>query len=112
MKRKSVVVLIKKGREQGFLTQDDILEIFPDAENRIRELDELYDHLLAEGVDVFESVTADELESDEKAKEKLEREIEILSKLAFKVLISGVVKSTSPIPYGLAIRILFIVCFY
>lgn len=88
--RKDVVGLIKKGREQGFLTQDEILEVFPDAEKRLEELDELYDKLLAEGVDVFESVEAEEIDSDEKAKEKLEREIEILSKL-------GGAESTDPV---------------
>jgi RNA polymerase primary sigma factor len=82
MNRKDVIELIKRGRDQGFLTQDDILEIFSDAEDRLNELDELYDKLLAEGIDVFESVETEELESDEKAKEKLEREIEILSKLS------------------------------
>src|SRR3990170_891982 len=76
MKRKDVVGLIKRGREQGFLTQDDILVVFPDAEDRLEELDELYDKLLAEGIDVFESVETEEIDSDEKAKEKLEREIE------------------------------------
>jgi len=81
MKRKQVVELIKKGRDQGFLTQDEILEIFMDAEKRVDELDEMYDQLLSEGIDVFESVTSDELESDEKQKEKIEKEIEILSKL-------------------------------
>lgn len=80
--RKEVALLIKKGREQGFLTQDDILEAFPDAEERLEELDEFYTKLIAEGIDVFESVAAEEIETDEKAKEKLEREIEILSKLA------------------------------
>lgn len=74
-------LLIKKGREQGFLTQDEILEEFPNAEDNLAELDELYDKLLVEGIDVFESVAAEEIESDEKAKERLEREIEILSKL-------------------------------
>src|SRR3990172_13307777 len=81
--------LIKKGREQGFLTQDEILEEFPNAENQLSELDDLYDKLLAEGIDVFESVATEEVESDEKAKEKLEREIEILSKL-------GGAESTDP----------------
>ena len=90
MARKELVELIKKGRDQGFLTQDDILEVFPDAENHLIELDELYDKLLAEGIDVFESVEAEEFESDEKAKEKLEREIEILSKL-------GGAESTDPV---------------
>ena len=90
MARKELVELIKKGRDQGFLTQDDILEVFSDAEDHLIELDELYDKLLAEGIDVFESVEAEELESDEKAKEKLEREIEILSKL-------GGAESTDPV---------------
>lgn len=81
MIRKPVQELIKKGRDQGFLTQDDIMEVFSDAETRIAELDEFYDKLLGEGVDVFESVTPDEIETDQKAQEKLDREIEILSKL-------------------------------
>jgi RNA polymerase primary sigma factor len=90
MKKKETVSLIKRGRDQGFLTQDEILEIFVDAEERINELDELYDKLLAEGIDVFESVEAEEYENDEKQKEKLEREIEILSKL-------GGAESTDPV---------------
>lgn len=81
MVRKSVQDLIKKGREQGFLTQDEILEVFADAENRVSELDELYDKLIGEAIDVFESVTPEEIEFDEKAQEKLDREIELLSKL-------------------------------
>jgi len=81
MIRKPVQELIKKGRDQGFLTQDDIMEVFSDAEIRVSELDDFYDKLLGEGVDVFESVTPDEIETDEKAQEKLDREIEILSKL-------------------------------
>lgn len=73
--------LLTKGRDQGFLTQDDILEVFPDAEKRLEELDDLYEILLAEGIDVFESVTPEELDTDTKSQEKLEREIEVLSKL-------------------------------
>lgn len=74
--------LVKLGKDQGFLTQDDILEIFPEAEEKIEELDKLYDALLAEGIDVFESVAGEEFETDEKAREKLDKEIEILSKLS------------------------------
>ena len=81
MIRKPVRDIFKKGRDQGFLTQEDILVVFPDAEVRVEELDELYDRLLAENIDVFESVTPEEIETDENAKEKLDREIEILSKL-------------------------------
>ncbi|OGM22838.1 RNA polymerase sigma factor RpoD [Candidatus Woesebacteria bacterium RIFCSPLOWO2_01_FULL_39_21] len=81
MVKKVTQELLKKGREQGFLTQEDILEAFPDAEERIDELDTFYDKLLSEGVDVFESVSAEELETSRESQEKLEREIEILSKL-------------------------------
>src|SRR3990172_11795963 len=90
MAKKEIVDLIKKGRDQGFLTQDDILEVFPNAEEKLAELDDLYDKLLAESIDVFESVEAEEMDSDEKVKEKLEREIEILSKL-------GGAESTDPV---------------
>jgi hypothetical protein len=58
MIRKEVNGLIKKGRDQGFLTQDEILEVFPDAENRLHELDDLYDKLLSEGIS-FESVASE-----------------------------------------------------
>lgn len=81
MTRKPVQNLIKKGRDQGFITQEDILEVFPDAEKRIKELDELYEKLLAENIDVFESVSPDEIVSDEKEREKLDKEIEILAKI-------------------------------
>lgn len=89
--RKPVTELVKHAREQGFLTQDEILEVFPDAEERVTELDELYDVLLSESIDVFESVTSEEVDSDEKAREKLDREIEILSRLA------GGAESTDPV---------------
>src|SRR4030043_508518 len=90
MIRREVSDLIKHAREQGFLTQDEILEVFSDAEERLTELDEVYDKLLSEGIDVFESVEAEETESEDKAKEKLEREIEILTKL-------GGAESTDPV---------------
>ena len=79
--RKVVQKIVKKGRDNGFVTQDEILEVFPDAEERIKELDSLYEILVSEKIDVFESVTPDETFDGEKEKEKVEREIEILSKL-------------------------------
>ena len=80
MSKKTIEELAKKGREQGFLTQDDILAIFPDAENHLLALDEFYAKLLLEGVDVFESVATEE-EVDSKTQHALDREIEFLSKL-------------------------------
>ena len=90
MQRKIVQKLTKKGQEQGFLTQEQILEVFPDAEKRIKELDDFYEKLLGKNIDVFESVSAEEIVSDEKEKEKVERELEILLKL-------GGAESTDPV---------------
>lgn len=82
--------LIRLGKTQGFLTQEEILEVFPEAEEYIDQLDQFYDQLLLEGIDVFESVATEEIESDEKAREKLDKEIELLTKL------SGI-ESTDPV---------------
>ena len=73
--------LIELGKHQGFLTLDDLLKVFPDAEVRIEELDMVYQKLLEANVDVFESVTEDDIKSDEKAVVELEKEIESLAKL-------------------------------
>ena len=73
--------LIEKGRKQGFITQEEILGNFPDAEKRLEELDDLYARLLVAGVDVFESVTEEELKEDEQAVSDLARELEALSTL-------------------------------
>lgn len=80
MLRKITVDLIQRAKDQGFITQDEILESFPDAEKRVDELDDLYAQLLDLGIDVFESVTAEEGEVGQ-VQESLEQEIEILSKL-------------------------------
>ena len=85
-KKVDVSKLLKKGREQGFVTQDEILEVFPDAEKRVEELDDFYDNLLREEIDVFETVTQDEIEDDERATAKLSKELEILSTLKDKKL--------------------------
>lgn len=81
MLRKATIELLKKGKDQGFLTQEDILAVFPDAEERVDELDILYAQLIEEGIDVFESVTPEEASFDEKSQLDLEREIEALSRL-------------------------------
>jgi RNA polymerase primary sigma factor len=79
--RKQVIKLIKRGQEQGFLTQEDILEVFPDAEKRVEELDDFYGVLLEKNIDVFETVSAEEGILEEKDRQKLERELKLLTKL-------------------------------
>ncbi len=65
--------LISRGREQGFVTQDDILAAFPEAESNVAELDDLYLRLAEEGVDVFE------VPDEEEKPSELEKELEVLT---------------------------------
>ena len=44
-----------KGRERGFITYDEILKEFPNIEDDVFFLEEIYDQLEAEGIDVIES---------------------------------------------------------
>lgn len=83
---KDIEKLIKKGEEQGFLTQEEILNYFPDAEYRIEELDRFYSTLIVKGVDVFETVTEEELLEDEKVSAEISKELETLASLETKAL--------------------------
>lgn len=49
---KEIKKLVKKGKEQGFVSQDEILSTIPNVESNIEKLDELYAIFLDEGVDV------------------------------------------------------------
>lgn len=46
--------LVSRGKKQGYLTLDQILELFPQAEEKLEMLDFLYEKLLDAGVDVFD----------------------------------------------------------
>ena len=47
-------ILIEKGRKRGFITYDEILKTFPDIENNILFLDELYEKFSVASIDVLE----------------------------------------------------------
>jgi RNA polymerase primary sigma factor len=47
--------LVQKGREQGFITQDEILARFPDVEDNIEKLDDLYANLSEQGIEVVDA---------------------------------------------------------
>src|SRR3990167_2695452 len=46
--------LIEKGKKRGFITYDEILKTFPDIENNILFLDELYEKFAVIGIDILE----------------------------------------------------------
>src|SRR3989339_2079145 len=71
--------LIKTGKENGFITQEEILNIFPKPEDHIEELDELYSQLIKAGVDVFENLSDEEEKEAQKTVSELEKELESLA---------------------------------
>ena len=46
-------LLVAKAEEQGYVTLDDIMEVFPDAEENLDQLEELFIFLSEEGVQVL-----------------------------------------------------------
>lgn len=70
--------LIEKGKKNGFVTQDDVLTIYPYPENSIEDLDNLYLKLLSESIDVFETSSEGAGDTPVTA-EDLERELEVLT---------------------------------
>jgi len=62
--------LIELGRKRGYLTHDEILEQFPEAEQNIELIDRVYSVLLEQGIDVVE----DAKEAGQKGKGEEEAE--------------------------------------
>ncbi len=53
-----VTSLIAKGKDQGYLLSDDIIAVFPNAEEQIDHLDDFYSSLVAEGIEVLDQAPA------------------------------------------------------
>ncbi|MEW6569182.1 MAG: sigma-70 family RNA polymerase sigma factor [Chloroflexota bacterium] len=69
--------LIELGREKGYVTIDDILNFFPEAERDIDQLEEAYAALLAAGITYLDDVSEiEEVTEAELAEEELAREEE------------------------------------
>src|SRR3989338_4347508 len=80
---KNLKKLILKGKKKGFLTQTEILEVFPNAEEDIETLDSLYEKLLESNVDVFDT-------ESEKEAEKIKADTEIdVSKIKLDKTVSS-----------------------
>lgn len=65
--------LISKGRNQGFVTEDEILYAIPEIEQHIPELEELLNALFAQGIEIVK--VEERLLIDEKRKKKEAEEV-------------------------------------
>jgi RNA polymerase primary sigma factor len=75
-KKKSINLLVKKGKEQGFLTQEDLLDVFPTIEEDIDLLDDIFKALQDEEIEVLEP--EEHLAENTKEILTLEKKIKIL----------------------------------
>jgi RNA polymerase primary sigma factor len=57
--------LLDKGRDQGFILSDDIMAMYPNAEDHVETIDGLYGWLLSEGIEILERAPAAPAELDE-----------------------------------------------
>ena len=64
--------LITLGRDQGFVTYDDVLNAFPEAESNLDQLEDLFANLYEQGIEV--NSLREEEESDDSEDEDNERE--------------------------------------
>ncbi|SVE11473.1 uncharacterized protein METZ01_LOCUS464327, partial [marine metagenome] len=66
--------LIVKGKEQGYITYDDVLDVFPEAEDQLEQIDAFYQRLMSDGVEVVAEAKGDERDEAEKDQEKQDEE--------------------------------------
>jgi RNA polymerase primary sigma factor len=59
--------LLDKGRDQGFILSDDIMAMYPNAEDHVETIDGLYGWLLSEGIEILERAPAAPVELDEQS---------------------------------------------
>lgn len=78
-KSKSIKYLVKKGKERGFLTQEDLLDVFPTIEEDIELLDEIFEKLQENEIEVLEP--EDDIETNAKEELTLEGKIRILKSI-------------------------------
>lgn len=78
--KNDIASLLKKAKKHGFITQEDVLETFIEPENYVVLLDDFYAEIIENKIDIFESVTSDDEDSDSS---DIERELEELTSLNF-----------------------------
>ena len=67
--------LYQTAKKRGYIAQDEILQAIPKPENHLQELDDFYNKLISEDIDIFETVEHQEKDGIE----ELEKELEALN---------------------------------
>lgn len=89
--------LLKLGREQGYVTYDDVLRVMPEAENTMDQLEDLFSVLFEQGIEVGQN-KEEALPSAEKSSEEQEEEQFDLSQIEIDDSISLYLKEIGRVP--------------
>ena len=86
----AIARLIELGRQKSYITLDDILHFFPEAEQDVQQLEEAFSALLSAGIPFVEDVTTSEPSEDELAAEEAETEAEEDEELALEDYLANI----------------------
>jgi RNA polymerase primary sigma factor len=86
----AIARLIELGRQKSYVTLDDILQFFPEAEQDVQQLEEAFSALLSAGIPFVEDVTTSEPSEDDLAAEEEESEPEDVEALALEDYLANI----------------------
>jgi RNA polymerase primary sigma factor len=86
----AIARLIELGRQKSYVTLDDILHFFPEAEQDVQQLEEAFSALLSAGIPFMEDVATSEPSEDELAAEEAEVESEEDEALALEDYLANI----------------------
>jgi RNA polymerase primary sigma factor len=86
----AIARLIELGRQKSYVTLDDILHFFPEAEQDVQQLEEAFSALLSAGIPFVEDVTTSEPSEDDLAAEEAEVEPEDEENLALEDYLANI----------------------
>ncbi len=69
--------LIEKAEEQGYLTVEDVLELFPEAEKNLPQLEDLLMYLYNEGIEIISEEESQDNAAETKEEEAADTEVEM-----------------------------------
>ncbi|MDK1030365.1 MAG: RNA polymerase sigma factor region1.1 domain-containing protein, partial [Anaerolineae bacterium] len=70
----AIARMVELGRQKSYVTLDDILRFFPEAEQDVQKLEEAFSALLSAGIPFVEDAAANEPSEEELAAEEAEAE--------------------------------------
>lgn len=80
--KRAMLRLRKQGKGDGFVTVDQIMEILPDVEKHLDDLDEFFGKLFKEKIDVFDTFAEDQRALEKGASTDLTKELESFEEIS------------------------------